>query len=84
MSVTDRVLIDRRQHVSEDILISLYKIETDGNEPTFVTWQSNIETPRNTYWGHYFQDFRSAAMDYLHRTGTLGTMSRLISSREGE
>lgn len=31
----------------------------------YATWQYN--SPKETYWGHYFKDFSKAAADFLSR-----------------
>ena len=33
----------------------------------WVTWRSNLETPDDFYWGHYYDDLASAKKDFDKR-----------------
>lgn len=62
-----KTLIERRRNESAECYVGVYKIETEGYDPQFATWCSNLESPEDTYWGHYFNNIIEAVADYKVR-----------------
>ncbi len=60
----DRRLISRRKAAYGQCFISLYAVKS---ETEFVTWKSNLDTPDDTYWGHYHTDVQCAEDDFKSR-----------------
>ena len=61
ITVVRRKLIN----MGENIISLAYRQYTDRRE--WVTWQSNLETPDDFYWGHYFDNCFDAEKDFDKR-----------------
>jgi len=63
-TMENRILLQRKKSGGgNEGFISIYKVKEQ-----FVTWKSDVETPDDTYWGHYFNDLVAAVDDYKKRT----------------
>ena len=46
--------------------INLFRLSQRDYEE-YVTWVSNLDTPDNYYWGHYFPTLEMAEKDFADR-----------------
>ncbi len=61
----ERKLIERKKTDDGQGYISLYQLYDDGSQ--YATWRSNIGSPMDTYFGHYFNSISAAVRDYEKR-----------------
>lgn len=50
----------------KDTVVVLYELP-DNKDTPWVTWLALKDTPRNTFWGHYFDNVVDAVHDFDKR-----------------
>lgn len=59
-------IIERKKSNDGEGFITL-AMRQSKNLIEWVTWRSNLETPDDFYWGHYYDDFDYAKKDFDKR-----------------